>query len=117
MTRINIGLMTPTTSTGAAARDARTTLPLPVLSIVLVYQVTPELSWRFKSKFFALQFDKWDENYIDTTLGIEYRIFENIGLGISLAGNSLKVAGDTSDYRFVYENRMVGIMANAVVYF
>ena len=117
MTRIGIGLSAEATGAPLETRDVSTTLPLPVLSFALIYQVTPKFSWHFKSEFFALEFDKWDGRYTDTTLGMEYRFFKNVGLGIALAGNSLKVTEKTSDYKFQYDNRITGLLLNAAAYF
>ena len=88
-----------------------------MLSFALVYQVTPKFSWHLKSEFFALEFDKWDGRYTDTTLGMEYRFFKHVGLGIALAGNSLKVTEDTDDYKFSYDNRITGVLFNVAAYF
>ena len=117
MTSVAVGLQASSTSTGVEAKDVDTTLPLPVLSLSLIYHVTPKFSWHVKSQFFTLQFDKWDGSYTDTTFGMEYRAFKNVGLGIALAGNSLKVNENTSDYKFNYENRIVGVLINAAAYF
>ena len=117
MTRIEIGLHTDTTSSGIEARDVDTTLPLPVVSFSIVYHVTPKFAWHFKQEFFALQYDKWDGNYTDSTLGIEYRVFENVGLGIALSSNSLKVTEKEDDYKFSYDNRITGVLINAAAYF
>ena len=117
MTRIGVGLRAEATGLTGEAKDVSTTLPLPVLSFALVYQVTPKFSWHLKSEFFALEFDKWDGRYTDTTLGMEYRFFKHVGLGIALAGNSLKVTEDTDDYKFSYDNRITGVLLNAAAYF
>ena len=117
MTRIAVGLNAQATGLTGEVSNVSTTLPLPVLSFALVYQVTPKFSWHLKSEFFALEFDKWDGRYTDTTLGMEYRFFKHVGLGIALAGNSLKVTEDTDDYKFSYDNRVTGVLLNAAAYF
>lgn len=117
MTRIEIGLRTESTTSGVDARDVDTTLPLPVFSYAIVYHVTPKFAWHLKQEFFALQFDKWDGNYTDSTLGIEYRFLENVGLGIALSSNSLKVTEKEDDYKFQYDNRITGVLVNVVAYF
>ena len=117
MTRIEIGLHTESTTSGVDARDVDTTLPLPVFSYAIVYHVTPKFAWHLKQEFFALQFDKWDGNYTDSTLGIEYRFLENVGLGIALSSNSLKITENKDDYKFQYDNRISGVLVNLVAYF
>ena len=117
MARIDIGLHSETTSTGVGASDISTSVPLPVVSFALVYHVTPKFTWHLKSEFFALKFDKWDGIYTDSTLGIEYRTFENVGLGIALSSNSLKLIEKADDYKFSYDNRLTGLMIYAAAYF
>ena len=117
MTRIVIGLSAEATGSPLETKDVDTTLPLPVFSFGIIYHVTPKFSWHIKSEFFALKFDKWDGSYTDATMGVEYRVFKNVGLGVALAINSLKVTEDTSDYMFIYDNRINGVLANAAAYF
>jgi len=117
MTRIAIGLQTDTTSTGADAKDTSTSLPLPVVSLGLIYSVTPKFSWYIKSELFALKFDEWDGLYTDAQLGMEYRAFENVGLGIGLGSNALKVTRETSEEKFVFDNRITGVLIYASAYF
>ena len=117
MTSIEIGLRTDTTSSGVNASDVDTTLPLPVFSFGIVYHVTPKFVWHLKQEFFALQFDKWDGNYTDTTLGVEYRFLENVGLGVAFSSNSLKVTENENDYKFNYDNRITGVLINVAAYF
>ena len=117
MTRIEIGLQTDTTTSGIKAKDVDTTLPLPVVSFSIIYHVTPKFAWHFKQEFFTLQYDNWDGIYTDSTLGIEYRTFENVGLGIALSSNSLKVTEKKDDYKFSYDNLITGVLINAAAYF
>ena len=117
MTRIGVNLRTDTTSSGVDARDVSTTVPLPVLSFVLTYSVTPKLRWYLKAEAFALKFEDWDGLYTDSLLGIEYRAFKNVGLGIGLGSNSLKVTETASDYKFIFDNRITGLVLNVAAYF
>jgi len=48
---------------------------------------------------------------------MEYRLFKDVGLGVALAGNNLKVIEDTSDYKFHYDSRVAGVLVNVVAYF
>lgn len=117
VTRIAVGLQASATNTGVDTKDVNTTLPLPVVSFGLVYHVTPKFAWHVKSELFALQFENWDGSYIDSALGMEYRIFKNVGLGIALSTNSLKLIEDTSDYKFDFDNRIAGVLVNVAAYF
>lgn len=117
MTRIAIGMQAEATGTDLNAADASTSLPLPVVSLGLIYNVTPKFSWHVRSELFALNFEEWDGIYTDTQLGMEYRAFKNVGLGIGLGSNSLKVTKENSKEKFTFNNRITGVLINAAAYF
>ena len=117
VTRVAIGIDTATTSSGIDAKKVSTTVPLPVLSFGLTYHVTPKYSWYLKSEAFYLEFEDWTGSYTDSMLGMEYRVWERLGLGVALASNALKVTEDTSDYEFTYGNRISGAFMYAAAYF
>ena len=104
----------------SASRDTKkvdTTVPLPVLSFALTYNVTPKFSWYLKSEVFAISFGDWSGTYSDSTLGVEYRAWKNVGLGIGLGSNSLKIVEETGDYEFQYDNRISGLNLYVAAYF
>ena len=117
MTRVGVNLQTDTTSSGTDTRDVSTTVPLPVLSFGLSYKVTPKVQWFLKAEAFALKFDDWEGLYTDTALGLEYRAFNNIAFGIGLGSNSLKITESASDYKFIYDNRITGLVLDVAAYF
>jgi hypothetical protein len=109
ITRIAVGLQAETTSSGVEANDASLTLPLPVLSFGLSYGVTEKLSWFLKTEAFSIEIEEWTGSYTDSSLGVDYRILKNLGVGIGLASNTLKVSQDTDEYKFTYGNRIAGL--------
>jgi len=117
MTRIAVGLTTDTTSTGVDARDVSTTLPLPVFSAGLTYHVTPKFRWFLKAELFTLEFDDWEGTYTDSSLGMEYRAFKHVGLGIGLNSDALRITEDTSDYKFTFDSGITGLLIYAAAYF
>lgn len=117
LTRIAIGLEAETTSTGVGARDVKTSIPLPVLSFSLNYNVTPKFSWYLKTEAFAMEFDEWSGIYTDSGLGVEYRVAQNLGLGVGFGTNALEVSESTSEYDFTYSNRISGISLYVAGYF
>jgi len=110
ITRIAIDLTSSTTSTGDDAKDVKTTVPLPVLSVGIDYFVTPEISWFLKSEIFALSYDNYDGVYTDGQLAMEYRLSDHASVGVGIGSNALKITENTSDYRFTYENRITGVL-------
>jgi len=117
LTRIAVGLQAETTSSGLNTQDVSTSVPLPVVSFNLSYNVTPKFSWALRAEAFALKFEEWDGIYTDASLAMEYRAFKNVGLGIGLNSNSLKVTEKTSGHKFVFDNRISGVLVYAAAYF
>jgi len=109
ITRVEVSMEAETTSSGVGASDANLTLPLPVLSFGLIYSVNPKFSWFLKSEIFSIELEDWTGTYNDSSLGVEYVVWENVSLGIGLANNSIKVSRDTDEYKFVYANRISGM--------
>lgn len=116
-TRIAVSLQSSTTSSGIEAKDVSTSLPLPVLSFGLNYYVTPKFQWYLKSEFFVLKLGDYDGTYTDSAIGMEYRAFKNVGLGIGLGSNTLKLIEETDDYKFQFDNRITGILVYVAGYF
>lgn len=110
LTQVKLGLEAETTSSGISAEDAAVTVPLPVLSFAMKYNVTPKFSWYLKSEVFAISFDDWQGTYTDNTLGLEYRVWRHIGLGIGLGSNALQITEETDKTKFTYDNRLSGVM-------
>jgi len=117
LTRIAIGMHAETTSSPLNTQDVSTTVPLPVVTFSLTYNVTPKFSWGLRAEAFALKFEEWDGIYTDSSLTMEYRAFKNVGLGIGLNTNSFKVTEDTSEYKFIFDNRISGVLIYAAAYF
>jgi len=117
LTRVAIGMTAETTSSGIDTTNISTNVPLPVLSLALSYHITPKLSWYLKSEFFALKFNDWDGSYTDNTLGMEYRVIKNMGLGLGFGSNALKISETTSDYKFNFDNRISGVLFYVAAYF
>lgn len=110
VTQLKLGLTADVTSSGVSAEKVDTTLPLPVLSVGLTYNITPKLNWYFKTEALALSFEDWDGTYVDSELGMEYSMFKHFGVGVGLGTNSLKIEEDSEDYQLHFENRITGLM-------
>ena len=109
LTDIAVDLSASISNTGESASRAQSLVPLPVVSFRLGYDVTPKLKWFLQTELFALSYDDWDGTYTDLQLGMEYRVLQNIGVGIGLGSNALKLLEETVKSRFNYDNRITGI--------
>ncbi|WP_455207001.1 hypothetical protein [Kaarinaea lacus] len=118
ITKVAIGLNVSDTLQGHIdTKDIKTTVPLPVISFGLTYYVSPKFHWYLKSEAFALAFEDWEGVYTDSTLGLEYRFWKNLGLGAGLGSNALKVTEKTGEYKFSYDNRIAGLLLYVAGYY
>jgi hypothetical protein len=92
ISRIIVGLDADTTLPPTSkAHGVKSTIPLPVLSFDLKYNVTPRFSWYVKSEVFAISIGDWSGTFTDNLLGMEYRAWKNIALGAGLGSNALRI--------------------------
>lgn len=108
VTTVAMDLSADTTSSGIDARNADTTLPLPVLSFRMGYQMSEAWRWFLVTELFALSFDNWSGTYSDVELGVEYRINKHLGAGLGIGSNALRVNEESGATRFDYDNRLSG---------
>ena len=118
ITRIALGMDVSTTSGGPlSTENVDTTVPLPVISLVLKYNVTPKFHWFLKTEAFALKFDKWAGSYRDATFGMEYRAWKHVALGAGLSANSLEIEEDDPKAELSFTNSISGGLLYVVTYF
>jgi len=118
ITRLGLDLDASVTVPPAqAASNVDTTVPLPVISFVLKYHVTPKFHWYLSAEAFALKFDKWAGSYRDTTIGMEYRFWKHVALGVGLSSNSLEIEEDDPEAELRFENTISGALITIVTYF
>ncbi len=118
ITRLGLTLNASTTnppSTGLEEVD--TTVPLPVISFVLKYNINPKWMWYLKTEAFALKFDKWAGSYRDTTLAIEYRGWKNVALGAGLSSNALEIEEEDPKAELSFTNTISGALLYVATYF
>ncbi len=106
-----------TTPASSAIEQVDSTVPLPVISVLLNYRINHKWSWYLKSEAFALKFDKWAGSYRDTTLGIEYRGWKHVALGVGLSANALEIEEDDPDYALKFTNNISGGLIYVASYF
>jgi len=117
LTAAEVRLNAATTVSSVGLRSAEATVPLPVVSFKMNYDITPKLDWYLQAELFSIALGDWDGTYSDVQLGMEYRVFQNLGLGIGLASSSLKLIEDTRSVRFDFENRVTGVYLFATGHF
>ena len=109
LAHINVGLNVDSGLFGAELRTAKSDLPMPVLSFMLDYNVTPKFDWFLKTQLFALEIGELRGLYSDVQLGLKYQLFEHIGVGLGIGSNSLEIVREYDDVRFGFGNRVTGL--------
>jgi len=109
MAEVRFGLDVESAIIGSELRTAKSNLPMPVLSFMLDYNVTPRFDWFLRTQLFALDLGEWRGVYSDIELGVKYQLFEHIGIGAGIGSNGLDVVREYDDSRFEYENRVAGL--------
>ena len=118
ITRLGLGLNASVTNPPTSGiEQVDTTVPLPVISFVLKYNINPKWHWYLKTEAFALKFDKWAGSYRDTTLAIEYRGWKNVALGAGLSANALEIEEDDPGYELRFDNTISGGLLYVATYF
>ena len=118
ITRLSFDLdASVTTPPKQSAQDTQTTLPLPVISLIIKYNVTPKFHWYAKSEVFALKFDNYTGTFSDVTLGMEYRAWRHVALGVGFSTSSLDIEEDDSDYILRFDNTINGGLLYVATYF
>jgi len=117
VTQVELDLRAESTSSGVSASRGDTSLPLPVISFSLGYSMSPRFGWFLKTEVFALSFDDLSGTYNDTQLGIEYRLWDKVGIGAALGNNAFRVVEESGRTRFEYDNRITGALLYLRGYF
>ncbi len=118
ITRLRMGLDASLTDPASQTlQNVNTTVPLPVLSLVLNYSVTPKFHWYLKTEAFLVKFDNWTGSYRDATLGMEYRAWKHVALGAGLSSNSLDIEEDDPNYQLKFDNTISGALLYVATYF
>ena len=118
ITRLRMGLDASLTNPPSQSlQNVNTTVPLPVLSLVLNYSVTPKFHWYLKTEAFVVKFNNWTGSYRDATLGMEYRAWNHVALGAGLSTNSLNLEEDDPNYQLRFDNTISGALLYVATYF
>jgi len=108
-TFLKVGLQAEATGAEIDVRDVSVNIPLPVLSFNINYKITPNISWYYKTEIFYLAFKDWQGDYSDNSLGMEFFVSKNVGLGVGIGRSTLKISENNTEYKFSFENQITGI--------
>lgn len=98
------------------------TAPLPVFGLRADFALTPK--WHLKSSIdlFYLEYEQFKGAVYDTTVGVEYKAFKRVGLGLAVENFNVTVEAQGEDYPEIdfmgkIDYRYLGAMLYAKVYF
>ena len=97
------------TQTGVlSSTGVNVTAPFPVVGFRLNYNITPKTRVMYKTDIFAIRFDQYRGNMIDSAILLEYQPWKHVGFGGGL--NSVQIQGesDEDDGTVSLVNRVVG---------
>jgi len=100
ITQVSIGFDGSYQSNGIDANgkeDVGVTAPLPVVGIRLNYNILPSLSVKYAVDYFFVTFEGAAGSMSDALLTLNYRVFDNFGLGIGLNSTRMRFKADVGD--------------------
>ena len=90
-------LKVETTSERSKIEGADITVPLPALAIRAEFQLVSKLFLNMEANLMYLEIQGFKGSLMDNTLGLEYRPWNHIGLGLAYSGMSVAVEQESSD--------------------
>jgi len=90
--------------TKESSKEISTLAPLPVVGYRMQYAITPAWVVNFGIDYFYLSFSGFSGGMSDLLLGIDYHIFKNFGIGVSVNSTKLhfKMIDDDMTYNLVH---------------
>jgi hypothetical protein len=102
LTRITSGLNVTTFGTNIPSdplnyttrRELKTAAPLPVVSLLLGYQISPRWKALWSHDVLFLEIDGISGDFSDSNIAVEYRAFKNVGFGLGYNRVGLNIDGE-----------------------
>ena len=97
------------TETYSSASSA--TIPLPVVGFKGQYTIIKKrLFVNYNSDYFFLDYDNFKGTFISTTIGIEYRFFDHVGVALGYNSNKIYLKADDDDNTLELKNNLSGVL-------
>ena len=100
-----------------ARRSVSVEAPLPNIGAWYIYSISPRWALRSRLDFFSADIGDYDGLLVNVSLGLNFQVFEHVGLGLSYNYFELDVGVDKSDWRGELETIYDGIYVYASIYF
>ncbi|MFV1985431.1 MAG: hypothetical protein ACC657_17920 [Thiohalomonadales bacterium] len=116
ITSFDLSLVATGGSSGASS-SADVTAPLPVVGVLLTYNITPDWLVIYNYQAFLLQIEGNKGSLTDTNLSIEYRGFKNVAFGLAVNRVNLNLDFDGENYLGTVNNEIGGFTTYMALYF
>ncbi len=100
-----------------ARRSVSVEAPLPNIGAWYRYSISPRWALRARLDLFGADIGDYDGLLVNASLGLNFRAFEHVGLGLSYNYFELDVGIDKSDWRGELETIYDGVYVYASIYF
>jgi hypothetical protein len=100
ITKIDIGFDGSYKSDGVdtnSKEEVGVTAPLPIVGVRLNYKILPTLSVKYSVDYFFITFEGAAGSMSDAMLTLDYRVFDNFGLGIGYNSTRMRFKADVGD--------------------
>ncbi len=101
----------------AARRSVSVEAPLPNIGAWYKYSISPRWALRARLDLFSADISDYDGLLLNASLGLNFQVFEHVGLGLSYNYFELDVSVDKSDWRGNLETIYDGVYVYASVYY
>jgi opacity protein-like surface antigen len=68
-------------ATSVGSEEGEVLAPLPTVGLYGLYSLMPKLLVRGRVDVFSLKYEEYDGSLVNTTLGLDYQFWRNVGLG------------------------------------
>jgi hypothetical protein len=92
---IEYGLTVETTGGVSAIEGGNVVLPLPALAVRAEFLLVPKLYLNLELNLMYAQYDEFEGSLMENLLGLEYRPWNFLGLGVAFSGMAVHVEGST----------------------
>ena len=95
----------------------KVTAPLPVVGVRVNYNFNPKTRIMYKTDVFAIRFDQYKGNMVDSSLLVEYQPWKHVGFGGGL--NTVQIQGESDEDNGTASlvNRVMGLQAYITLHY
>ena len=113
---LTAGLYTADIGTRLSAADIANreggdvTAPLPVVGVRGEYQFAEKWSFRASGEFFSLEYQDFDGSLTDFYAGVDYQLFEHVGIGLGLNSVRIDMEVENNDWNGDLDWKYEGVL-------